>query len=49
MAVTALALMAKTVFTITLYCWAGEASAPLKEGQNIQRKRVPTIAMSYEL
>ena len=35
----------KTVLTITL-CWElPVARAPLNEGQNIQRKRVPIIAI----
>jgi len=38
--------IAITVFTMTLCCWKSAARAPLKEGQNIHRKRVPTMAMS---
>jgi len=39
-----LPLMAKTVFTITLYCCAPTAKAPLKEGQYIHKKILPTMA-----
>merc|ERR1711968_320908 len=33
-----------TVLTMTRCCWWSAASAPLKEGQNIQRKIVPIMA-----
>jgi len=36
----------RTVFTITRCYEFPSARAPLKDGQNIQRKSVPIIAMS---
>jgi hypothetical protein len=41
---TQLPLMASTVLTTTLYCYAPTARAPLKDGQNIHKKILPTIA-----
>lgn len=46
---TAEAEIASTVFTITRCYWKSAARAPLKDGQNMKRKSVPTMAMSWEL
>jgi len=43
-----LPLIAKTVLTTTLYCAAPTAKAPLKEGQYIHKKILPTIATVFD-
>jgi len=40
-----LAVIDRTVLIITRYCWVPYARAPLKLGQYMKRKRVPTIAI----
>jgi hypothetical protein len=45
---TPLPAMARTVLTITLYCWAPTAKAPLNEGQYIHKKILPTIATVFD-
>jgi len=43
-----LPLIARTVFTMTLYCCAPVARAPLNEGQYIHKKMLPTIATVFD-
>ena len=40
---------ASTVLTTTRCCWVGGASAPLNEGQNIQRNSVPICRLGEQL
>lgn len=48
-AVMQLADIESTVFMITLYWKEPDAKAPLKLGQYIHKKMVPTMAISSEL
>ena len=48
MALIQLIEMAKTVLTTTLCCCTPDVSAPLKDGQNIQRKILPTQAIKFD-
>merc|ERR1719197_742230 len=47
-AMTQEAERARTVLIMTRCCWLPLARAPLKEGQNIQRKMQPTMAKRSE-
>ena len=45
---TQLPLIARTVLTMTLYYAAPSAKAPLKDGQYIHKKILPTIATVFD-
>ena len=47
-AASVLAVIARIVLIITRCYWVSLAKAPLKLGQNMNRNKVPTIAMVWE-